>query len=70
MWLIHGTIVSKSSQFLMMFGKRGHGRGELDRPVGVAIETLMTRCMSLRVATAASPCSPQRVTSLPHLGRD
>ena len=32
-------VFTAEGKFLKMFGKRGHGRRELDRPDGVAIDT-------------------------------
>ena len=51
-------VFTAEGKLLHMFGRHGQGRGELDWPVGVAIDTSGI----VRVTIIVSPYSPQRVT--------
>lgn len=70
MWPTHATIVSKSSQLRGMFGKCGEGKGELDRPNCVAIDSCGTIYVSKgrnhRISIFTSDC--QFVTSFGRKG--
>ena len=57
-------VFTAEGKFLSMFGRHGEGRGELNWPIGVAIDTsdFQIWCMSVSWTIAVSLCSPLGVS--------
>ncbi len=59
----HIQVFTAEGNFLRMFGRRGVGRGELNEPRGVAIDS----SDRVYVSEYGSLCSPWRASLLHHL---